>query len=101
MQNIVKILKCIWKLRNISENRQKLNYLTSTCEFKNITYGVFHFITELPEFGFMGVHIKPDDADAEIDKLVDVYDEVVALWGLEVIQAITSFCSHLTYIKTL
>ena len=56
--------------------------------FKNEpTDDVFPFTTELPEFGFMGVHTKPDDADAEIDKLVDVYDEVVALWELEVIQA--------------
>ena len=41
-------------------------------------------ILDLGEFGFMGIHAKPDDADAEIDKLVDVYDEVVGLWGLEV-----------------
>ena len=32
----------------------------------------------------MAIHSKPADADYEIDKLVDVYDEVVGLWGLEV-----------------
>ena len=52
----------------------------------DLTDGVFPFTIELTEFGFMGVHTKPDDADAEIDKLVDVYDEVVDLWGLEVIE---------------
>ncbi len=44
----------------------------------------FSLIPGVPEFGFMGIHVKPDNADAEIDRLVDVYDEVSVLWGLEV-----------------
>jgi hypothetical protein len=34
------------------------------------------------EFGYLGIHVKPEDAVNEIDKLVDVYDSVSAMWGL-------------------
>ena len=36
------------------------------------------------EFGFMGMHVKPDDAVKEIDYLVDAYDTLSKLWGLDV-----------------
>jgi len=34
------------------------------------------------DFGFMGIHVKPDDAVKEIDRLVDVYNSVNSLWSL-------------------
>lgn len=35
------------------------------------------------DFGFMGIHVKPDDAVAEIDALYDVYESVSSMWGLD------------------
>jgi hypothetical protein len=38
--------------------------------------------TSVGEFGYMGIHVKPDDAVREIDYLADVYDDMVSRWGL-------------------
>ena len=38
----------------------------------------------MSDFGFIPLHAKPDDAVAENDALVDVYDAMVADWGFEV-----------------
>jgi len=35
------------------------------------------------DFGFIGIHVKPEDAVAEIDRLTDVYDNVKNLWNLQ------------------
>lgn len=35
------------------------------------------------EFSMMGIHVKPDDAVAEIDALYDVYESMVSRWGTE------------------
>jgi endonuclease/exonuclease/phosphatase family metal-dependent hydrolase len=35
------------------------------------------------DFAMMGIHVKPEDAVNEIDKLVDVYDGMVSLWGFQ------------------
>jgi hypothetical protein len=34
------------------------------------------------EFAYLGIHVKPDDAVAEIDALFDVYNSVSAMWNL-------------------
>jgi len=34
------------------------------------------------DFAFLGIHVKPEDAVNENDKLVDVYNSVSAMWGL-------------------
>lgn len=34
------------------------------------------------DFAFLGIHVKPEDAVNEIDKLVDVYNSVSSMWGL-------------------
>ena len=41
------------------------------------------------EFGYIPMHAKPDDAVAEIDALVDVYDGMVAMWEMEVKETVT------------
>ncbi|ELU01904.1 hypothetical protein CAPTEDRAFT_100138 [Capitella teleta] len=35
----------------------------------------------LGDFAYSGIHVKPDDAVAEIDHLVDVFDGVADIWG--------------------
>ena len=35
----------------------------------------------LGDFAYSGIHVKPDDAVAEIDHLVDVFDGIAAIWG--------------------
>jgi endonuclease/exonuclease/phosphatase family metal-dependent hydrolase len=35
------------------------------------------------DFAFLGIHVKPEDAVAEIDALVDVYNSVSSMWGLQ------------------
>jgi len=34
------------------------------------------------DFAFLGIHVKPDDAVVENDRLVDVYNSVSAMWNL-------------------
>jgi len=45
-------------------------------EYERPPFGVVFTSTysDLPRFGFLGVHTKPDEAEKEIDSLVDVYD---------------------------
>ena len=47
---------------------------------------LLHFIvvSAVGEFGFIGIHVKPEDAVAEIDHLTDVYDSMRNLWNLQV-----------------
>jgi endonuclease/exonuclease/phosphatase family metal-dependent hydrolase len=35
------------------------------------------------DFGFIGIHVKPEDAVNEIDKLTDVYNSMINLWNLQ------------------
>jgi hypothetical protein len=35
------------------------------------------------DFGFIGIHVKPDDAVNEIDKLTDVYYSMRSMWNLD------------------
>ena len=36
------------------------------------------------DFGFIGIHVKPEDAVNEIDKLTDVYNSMTRMWNLTV-----------------
>lgn len=36
------------------------------------------------DFGFIGIHVKPEDAVNEIQKLADVYESMASMWSLEV-----------------
>ena len=40
---------------------------------------------DIADFGVIPLHAQPDNAVVENDALVDVYDAMVADWGLEVI----------------
>ena len=40
--------------------------------------------TEVADFALVGCHIKPDAAAQEMDRLVDVYEDVVDTWGSKV-----------------
>ena len=44
-------------------------------------HGMF---SETVDFGYISLHSKPLAAPPEIDGLVDVYDGMVALWGIKV-----------------
>jgi len=49
---------------------------------------IAHFAPTSPKydvggFAFMGVHIKPDKAPEEINRLTSVYESVSAMWGLQ------------------
>jgi len=35
------------------------------------------------DFAFLGIHVKPEDAVKEIDKMVEVYDSVRTMWNLQ------------------
>lgn len=52
-----------------------------TVNFKRLTTGKQKY------FSYIAIHAKPDDADAEIDALVEVYDEVVPLFGEDALLA--------------
>lgn len=43
----------------------------------------FRPTSSAPEFGFIGIHVKPDDAVSEIDALHDVYTDLRSRWGIE------------------
>ena len=49
------------------------------------------------QFAFLGIHVKPDDAVAEIDKLYDVYESVSRMWGTTVKNI--SFCKLISSLK--
>ena len=38
----------------------------------------------MADFALLGCHTKPEDADVEMTHLVDVYEEVLDTWSLEV-----------------
>lgn len=46
--------------------------------------GILFLITGVPDFGYIGIHVKPDDAPSEIDALVDVYNVLKSQWGIDV-----------------
>lgn len=39
--------------------------------------------SRIHRFGYIGIHVKPDVAPEEIDSLVDVYEDLVGIWGLD------------------
>ena len=41
-------------------------------------------VSALSEFAIAGIHVKPDDAVIEVDYLSEVYDDIVDVWGLQV-----------------
>ena len=49
-----------------------------------ILHWLLNVSVEIQRFGFIGLHAKPEDAPEEIDSLVDVYDGMVGIWGVEV-----------------
>jgi endonuclease/exonuclease/phosphatase family metal-dependent hydrolase len=52
------------------------------------------------EFGFLGIHVKPEDAVNEIDALVDVYDSVSSMWGLTDFILSGDFNAGCTYVSS-
>jgi endonuclease/exonuclease/phosphatase family metal-dependent hydrolase len=52
------------------------------------------------EFGFLGIHTKPDDAVNEINALVDVYDSVSSMWGLTDFILSGDFNAGCTYVTS-
>jgi endonuclease/exonuclease/phosphatase family metal-dependent hydrolase len=51
------------------------------------------------DFAFLGIHVKPDDAVAEIDKLYDVYQSVSAMWNLPEMILGGDFNAGCTYVR--
>ena len=47
---------------------------------------------------FIAIHTKPDDAVREIDKLVDVYDDVVTKWQTKDVVILGDFNAACTYV---
>jgi len=50
-------------------------------------------------FGFLGIHVKPEDAVAEIDKLYDVYESVSRMWNLPEMLLSGDFNAGCTYVR--
>jgi hypothetical protein len=48
------------------------------------------FFAAVGDFGFIGIHVKPEDAVSEIDRLTDVYDSMKNMWSLQVQNHISS-----------
>jgi endonuclease/exonuclease/phosphatase family metal-dependent hydrolase len=51
------------------------------------------------DFAFLGIHVKPDDAVVEIDKLYDVYESVSRMWGLPEMLLGGDFNAGCNYVK--
>jgi len=51
------------------------------------------------EFGYIGIHVKPEDAVNEIDLLVDVYNSVNSLWNLPHILIGGDLNADCTYVR--
>ncbi|XP_022084573.1 uncharacterized protein LOC110975984 [Acanthaster planci] len=54
----------------------------------------------LSEFAVVGIHVKPDDAVAEVDHLSEVYDHVVNTWGLQDVILTGDFNADCNYISS-
>ncbi|XP_033105743.1 deoxyribonuclease-1-like [Anneissia japonica] len=55
--------------------------------------------TCVKDFAVVPIHTSPDFAEAEVDSLTDVYDDVVAKWGIEDVIIAGDFnadCSYIT-----
>ena len=44
----------------------------------------FLYASAVQDIGFIGIHTKPDEAEKEVDRLVDVYDTVSEKFQTEV-----------------
>ncbi|XP_072020838.1 deoxyribonuclease-1-like [Amphiura filiformis] len=53
---------------------------------------------EQQDFAVMAIHTKPSDAVAELDYLADVYDDVVATWGIEDVAIVGDFNAGCSYV---
>ena len=51
------------------------------------------------DFALIGIHTSPDDADEEIDRLVDVYDDMVARWNEKDAIIIGDFNADCSYVS--
>ena len=48
---------------------------------------------------FVAIHTKPDDAVSEVDKLVDVYDDVIKRWEIKNIVIMGDFNAACSYVR--
>lgn len=55
--------------------------------------------TDLPNFFLVGIHVRPDDAFAEINALLNVYDEAVNYFQTENGMILGDFNSDCTYLS--
>jgi endonuclease/exonuclease/phosphatase family metal-dependent hydrolase len=51
------------------------------------------------DFGFIGIHVKPEDAVNEIDKLTDVYNSMTSMWNLQDFILGGDFNAACTYVR--
>ena len=69
-----------------------------------LTRFLYHVLA-VQDIGFIGIHTKPDEAEKEVDRLVDVYDTVSEkfqtevppaldwlLWIVSIVQVFNFFC---------
>ena len=60
---------------------------------------VFLFDAAVSELVFVAIHTKPDDAVSEVDKLVDVYDDVIKRWKIKNIVIMGDFNAACNYVR--
>ncbi|XP_006819422.1 deoxyribonuclease-1-like [Saccoglossus kowalevskii] len=56
--------------------------------------------TDVKDFAIGGIHTKPDDAVSEIDRLADVYDDIVKRWSLEDVLIAGDYNAACSYVKS-
>jgi len=59
----------------------------------------FQTISGFLDFALIGIHTSPDDAEEEIDKLVDVYTDMLERWGEEDAMIIGDFNADCSYVS--
>ncbi|XP_048582944.1 deoxyribonuclease-1 isoform X2 [Nematostella vectensis] len=57
------------------------------------------FVTAIKDLVFAGIHTKPSQAAAEIDHLVDVYDDIRDRWGMDDVIIMGDFNGACDYVK--
>lgn len=59
----------------------------------------FQVVSHPLNFSLIGIHVAPDDAEAEVDRLVDVYDDMQAHWQETDVLLLGDFNADCSYIS--
>lgn len=58
----------------------------------------FHFHLDVSDFAMAAIHTSPSEAVSEIDRLVDVYDDIAQRWSLNDVIILGDFNAGCSYV---